>query len=462
MTGKHNNIDDFFKDSFEGFEAVPGESVWNNISASIAKRKTRKIFPFILKIAAGIALLAALGTTMFVLFPDKEDAHRRDGFETRLSPRRDGFETPRRDGFETPRRDGFETPRRDGFETPRRDGFETRLYDGNPDISAAPADNSPGYNDMNEIAFSEGQVFDNAAGLEIPEMIRGKFDKILQSIFDQNPPEKKHVNEPLLSDIPAASAEKRHAGRWSLGGEFAPVYSYRHITSGYLDKQILDKYNSSERGILSWSGGINILYSASRRLELQSGISFSKFGQVNQNVFGYISSNHPSYLVIENSTNDIYSFSNSTGEISRASGNVEFNTDASDNISTSFGNITPGLTAKQVFDYLELPLIVKYKIIDRKFGVSISGGLVTNMMVGNRVLIEEMNGDDEYFGKTEKIREINYMALVGVGFGFPLKEGIRFSLEPRFRYYLNPFDETPRLDVHPYAFGIYSGFSYTF
>jgi hypothetical protein len=119
------------------------------------------------------------------------------------------------------------------------------------------------------------------------------------------------------------------------------------------------------------------------------------------------------------------------------------------------------ITATQHFDYLEVPLTVKYKIIDRKFDFSLSGGLVTNFLVGNVVTLEQ-NGEKTRFGKTNDITQINYLGSVGLGFEYPLVSGFTLSIEPRFRYYLNPIDKSSQINVHPYSFGFFAGISYIF
>jgi hypothetical protein len=119
------------------------------------------------------------------------------------------------------------------------------------------------------------------------------------------------------------------------------------------------------------------------------------------------------------------------------------------------------ISVEQLFDYLEIPLTVKYKIIDRKLDFSFSGGLVTNFLVGNVVKLEQ-NGETIRFGKTDEINQINYLGTIGLGFEYPLVSGFAISLEPRLRYYLNPIDKSPNINVHPYSFGFFAGISYHF
>jgi hypothetical protein len=119
------------------------------------------------------------------------------------------------------------------------------------------------------------------------------------------------------------------------------------------------------------------------------------------------------------------------------------------------------VTATQYFDYLEVPLTLKYKIIDRKLDFSLLGGLVTNFLVGNKITLSQ-NGDTRDFGKTTGINQVNYLGSVGLGFEYPVVHNFAFSIEPRFRYYLNPLDNSSQINVHPFSFGFFAGISYFF
>jgi hypothetical protein len=271
-------------------------------------------------------------------------------------------------------------------------------------------------------------------------------------------------------DEETVTDEEQKDDRWMLGSEVAPLYSYRKIESDYLNSSAVQNFNKSEQGLLALAGGLRVGYSAGRRLSLQSGLYYSRYGQ--QNTSGESISleqvadsdrSRVTYLAIANSTGTIQADEGSTNYasvISSPTGNKSdflsygFTAISNDNIPFTEGDIT----AVQYFDYLELPVTVKYKIIDRKLSFSFLGGVITNFLVNNGVQIEH-NGNKESFGTTRDINKVNYQGSVGLGLDYPIMERMAISLEPRFRYYLNPIDQ--RFDVHPYSFGIFAGISYT-
>jgi hypothetical protein len=257
-----------------------------------------------------------------------------------------------------------------------------------------------------------------------------------------------------------------------LGSEIAPLYSYRKIESDYLAKSAIQDMNNSEQGLIAFAGGLRVGYSAGRRLSVQSGLYYSRYGQeknngeaVSMDQIAYLDRPNVTYLSIPNSTGTIQAGSDNSSRyenvIATPAGNKDYfySNNGFPAISTDKIQITEGgITAIQYFDYLELPVTVKYKIIDRKLSFSFLGGLITNFLVNNGVQLKQ-NGNTESFGTTRDINKVNYQGSVGLGLDYPVKERMAISLEPRFRYYLNPIDQ--RFNVHPYSFGIFAGFSYT-
>jgi hypothetical protein len=85
----------------------------------------------------------------------------------------------------------------------------------------------------------------------------------------------------------------------------------------------------------------------------------------------------------------------------------------------------------------------------------------THVLVGNKTTMR--TGDDEVIhGKTADVQTMNYSSSVGFGVVYKLKKNLMFSVEPTFKYYLNSFNSSDAVKLHPYALGLYSGFSFKF
>jgi hypothetical protein len=116
---------------------------------------------------------------------------------------------------------------------------------------------------------------------------------------------------------------------------------------------------------------------------------------------------------------------------------------------------------KQNYSYLELPVFLRYKVIDKALDVNVIGGLSYNFLVNNSVYT--MNEGNRYsIGKTDGLSIMTFSSSFGMGMEYAFTKNISLNLEPTFRYYLNPFKNIDGADIHPYSFGVFSGISFRF
>jgi hypothetical protein len=108
-----------------------------------------------------------------------------------------------------------------------------------------------------------------------------------------------------------------------------------------------------------------------------------------------------------------------------------------------------------------LPVIVRYKIIDKTIGINLIGGLSYNLLVNNSAYATK-DGDKYPVGDTKGLNPLTLSSSLGMGMEYNLSDKLSLNLEPTFRYYLNPFSVTTGSYIHPYSFGIFSGVSYKF
>ncbi len=111
----------------------------------------------------------------------------------------------------------------------------------------------------------------------------------LRSLFKKS--ESNSVEEqPVLALIPEPNqpeTPKVKKNRWILGGEVAPLYSYRKINADNKQSDMVKSFNKSENGILAYAGGVRVAYSTGRRFSVQSGIYYSRYGQEKNQVETY-------------------------------------------------------------------------------------------------------------------------------------------------------------------------------
>jgi hypothetical protein len=116
---------------------------------------------------------------------------------------------------------------------------------------------------------------------------------------------------------------------------------------------------------------------------------------------------------------------------------------------------------EQRFEYIEVPLFVRYKLIDKNWDMDMLGGFSANMLVGNGVYLNN-GSENSYVGKTKDMSRLNYSASMGFGMGYQLTNKIELRVEPQIKYYLKSLSNNPDVHFKPYSIGIYTGVSYRF
>ena len=283
--------------------------------------------------------------------------------------------------------------------------------------------------------------------------------------------------EIVIEDQPVTDQLK--GSRWSLGGQVSPLYAFRQ-TSGSSGPAVNSAANQAstspafkESGIVSYSGGLNVEFKASKRLSVSSGLYYSRMGQ---NINGNLA--NPSYTNVSNVKADQYfnyAFQNSTGILKTNStgGNSPATIPSGDHnpydLASSYlaksatvpASAGESATLFQSMDFVEIPVLVRYKLIDRKIGLHLLGGLSTQLLAGNKLTLETASAHQDY-GSTSGLSTFNYSSTLGFGIDYTVTANIHFNLEPAFKYYINSINSAGSIESHPYSFGVYTGMRYTF
>jgi hypothetical protein len=261
--------------------------------------------------------------------------------------------------------------------------------------------------------------------------------------------------------------------RWAVGTQVSPVYSYRDAGSSDAQMYALSDYNVTESGMMAYTGGVNLSYLPAQRLTIQSGLYYSRIGISIDHSF--VTTN----MTQENTYTDAFKYntiSNSSGVIRTGSGNIEpYYTSGwpSDRNTLDWGEGTEStsfnpLTLKankgeiiQNFEYLEIPVILKYRMIDRRLGFNILGGMSTNLLLGSDAYLSEA-GNREKIGQTADLKPVSYSSTIGMGMEYALSSRFNLNFEPFFKYYLTSINQSSAITSRPYTFGVFSGISFIF
>ena len=115
----------------------------------------------------------------------------------------------------------------------------------------------------------------------------------------------------------------------------------------------------------------------------------------------------------------------------------------------------------QDFEYVEIPLYLRYTLIDSKIDVVMLGGLSSNFLIGNQVFVNGSSGKS-LVGKTKDMELINYSGTLGLGFKYELSKRISLNVEPRIKYYISSLSGSSSVTYKPYTIGVFTGLSYEF
>ncbi|MGC1392110.1 MAG: outer membrane beta-barrel protein [Bacteroidales bacterium] len=440
MNEKEANIDLLFRNGLKDFEVLPPPGVCDNILSAVRIKSKSYIF---LRIAAAITVLL---TISFLTYR----------WNRELSPVPQGSVIAFNVKVSSP-----------VFYNPIDNSQFLREKKINPAISssvvlAALENQTVVYNEIEETASPE-QI------MNVPET-RNLYLTKNETFYGL---ELKQLNTPQENSIkiqypdlqyPTVNTIAKPVKRWSIAALASPTY-YSSFNSG--NEQLNGQVTSPEEPLFSYSGGVAFSYKISKRFSIQSGIYYSSLGQKVDGIYSfsgfqkYNNSKGGPNFIVPTTSGTVYA--NNPDVFLTAYGNgkvlTAYNNDVFDPKKASLQYISNSLT--QNLSYLELPVIVRYKVIDKMIGVNLVGGLSYNLLVNNSAYAMK-DGSKYSVGDTKGLNPLALSSSLGLGMEYNLSDKLSLNIEPTFRYYLNPFSVATGSFIHPYSIGVFSGVSYKF
>jgi len=260
-------------------------------------------------------------------------------------------------------------------------------------------------------------------------------------------------------DYDLAPTKKELETKWAVGALFAPVISYRDITINYQNQQgsiVNDdelQLNNTEDALLSYAGGVDVNYHVSKRWSIQSGLYFSRIGQVNNDALNFKQDNDE-YL--------LYSINTSTGNINIAFEKVPNDIRKINPPKDTLGAVDIGnVKIVQNFDLFEVPVMIRYSVLNKRFGIDLSGGLSPAYLIDNNTYLEVDNNKHD-IGSSDNLNSMIVNTTFALGFNYGITKALFINFEPTIKYSLSPINKNSQFDYHPYYFSWYTGISYRF
>lgn len=276
----------------------------------------------------------------------------------------------------------------------------------------------------------------------------------------------------IAQNIKNLGEKNRSDKTWKLGMYVSPGYS-SHVADHSENYSKNMTYSGSD-GNTNVSSGFSVQYKTGKRWIVESGVYYAQNGQQSNNSVNLFSKNLDAEASF--APGDVNYFSNAVRvennnlAMNSTAGVIQFSetpkgAELSGDFEASKANnvnlLVPNGEFSQVFEFMEIPLFVRYRVIDSKVGVELMTGLNAGIVVGNNAYIENQYGLQN-IGKTQDISTVNLSGTVGVGVNYALGKHFALALEPRFNYYLNSINTNPSVEFRPYRIGFYTGVSYAF
>jgi len=440
MDDRGANIDLVFRNGLKDFEVLPPPDAWDNIHRGIKGRHR----PFILlRVAAIISVVLSMSFLAYRL--SREISTEPGSTVMALN------EEAALPGY---KRDLKTTVTDSGKEKNIIHKSQKTLITVTPDLnnlSVNEKSTSPAFAILPEINMLSTGKAKPPYGLPLAYRNSSK-----KNIFIIKKPEQQYV--PGNSTI-------KSANKWSVAALASPTY-YSRFNSGNSD--LSNQLMASEQPQISYSGGVAFSYKLNKRFSIQSGLFYSSLGQVVDGInsfagfqkYDITKSDHNFEVLTTNGTvytnnADVFLISDGPGERIL----TNYTKAVFDPEKANLQYINNSL--HQNFSYLELPILLRYKFIDKTIDLNLIGGVSYNMLINNSVYT--VNDGSKYpIGKTEGLNLMSLSSSLGMGMEYNFSSKLSLNLEPTFKYYLNPFNQTAGSKIHPYSFGIFSGVSYKF
>ncbi|MCF6358140.1 MAG: outer membrane beta-barrel protein, partial [Draconibacterium sp.] len=290
------------------------------------------------------------------------------------------------------------------------------------------------------------------------------------------PNKKYHLTETdkllIASNVTSVKSKNRTETGWKVGIGITPAYSSSVVSYSESYSKNMNYSDESSNGNIG--GGFSIQYKTSKKLRIESGVYYAQNGQTSTNTVQLFTNRETADYAMAAPKKAVYANTvkvskgnmamNSTAGVivmSATPKGAEINSELDAFNPQSSNSIVSDGEFSQVFDFVEIPLYLRYRVLDSKFGIELVGGVNAGVVVGNNAYIDNSYGLQN-IGETEDISTVNLSGTVGVGLNYALGKHISMAVEPRLNYYFNSINENPDVDFRPYRVGIFTGLYYEF
>ena len=502
---EQKNIERLFQEKFKDFEVVPPEMVWKNIERKLnEKKKKRRVIPFWFK-ATGIAASLLLGFYLYSYFnitkisikPENTTVEKNiNSIKNKNQEDKNKINNSAEVIFNNSEKVVSTEKKKSSNKLNNKESEK------NSDVFLFKEKNSSIKTSRNLLTFSKD--YNKTEGLnqtindekiiqdeneselvileknntqkETPKLFENKVDfEKINRVFNDNTSAVKVVKstdnktqdsslvakiseeinalEQLLKEKEVGKnveeKEKEMQNRWAVSSNASPVYFNSSSKGSPLDT----RFESNQKNYNnSLSYGLGVSYAINDKISLRTGINTVNLNYNTSEVVFYQDANAKE---IQNVTrNQRGSLINIDNKGTIASSTTEINL---------FGNDVKKYDGElnQQMGYLEIPLELSYKVLDKKIGIDLIGGMSTLLLNRNDVSLISDSGMEMTIGEPNNLNNIHFSSNVGVSFKYLFLKSFEANFNPMFKYQLNTYSENSG-NFKPYFIGLYTGLAYKF
>ncbi len=242
--------------------------------------------------------------------------------------------------------------------------------------------------------------------------------------------------------------------RWSVSPNASPVY-YNSLGNG---SPIHESFSDNTKsGDINLSYGVNVGYDVSKRLTVRSGIHRVDYSYSTKDIAIVPSIDGPNLTTIDFRGNNVaFNIQDRKAPTNETFSQYQVASTAESSI---FQKQIEG-DLNQRMSFIEVPVEVKYAILDKKIGINVIGGVSTLLLTENSIVLDSPFLLTE-LGEATNVNNVSFSTNIGFGIDYKISDKLEFNLEPMLKYQLNTFSRNTG-NFNPYAVGVYTGVSFRF
>ncbi len=494
------HIDRLFQEKFKDFDVKPNDALWEGIEARLEKKKKRRVIPIWWQfggVAAALVLLFTIGNTLInntrenknnpVIVDTKgEDVKTNDSNEILTT-------IPKGNNTVVSSNTASDTDNSPSEASTKKNSENQKMFTSNnvkkdAIVASQNSKSSTEKTNSSEITFeikdkkavasnTKSKVVndkEDAFALELKS--KSELKKLIQSttktsdavasantinekenaaeLLNKNKEEEKgqSIEDAIAEANTINEKEEEQLRRWSIAPNVAPVLFNSFGQGSSIDDQFNNNNRTSD---VSLSYGIKGSYAVNNRLRVTAGINRVNFNSTTNDIIA-LSDNSFASRTNDNTLENVELNSSVNNESLTLLSRTSIN-DAS--IPGAINTLQTG-DLNQNFGFIEIPLELEYRILDKDIGINLSGGFSTLFLNENEIFAD-INGQSSSIGEANNINSTSFSANFGIGLDYRLTDKVNINLEPKFKYQLNTFNNTSG-DFRPFFIGVYTGLSFKF